>query len=1234
MNERADDILLSTDELMGYENPDVSYTPEQFARYMHSKWWRLNHLYWLIDEDGKKFLFRHNFNQEWLWKHQWYLNLLLKARQFGGTTWIDLCYLDDCLFIPDLEAGIIAHKKDDAAKIFRRKVQYPYKNLPVWLKEQRPLTTDSRTELSFNNNSIIYVDTSVRSGTVQRLHICLSGDMEILTKNGIVKKITDIKAGDAVLTSSGAYQRVRALAKNKLADLKENLLAIHTFGYYSPLKLTERHKVLTREHKTGAPIWKPAGDLKPGDYIAYPTREVSLKSRDGLIPFGSKKYSGTFTNRGKNTGTRICPDFNLGWLSGFYLAEGTIRRRNGNPPSDVQFSIHEKETNALIERLNLLGLVNKSKGELIHCYDHPSKTRAVTVNSKDFAWFLEERFGGSDNKHIPDSIWNLGAKFVRGLIKGYFDGDGSYEDVTEVQATSTRRQILDQLRLLLISMRYGYPSIYQRDAGAHYGRQCKEIWVLKLYGEGNWKYRKEHSLPLPQVNTWTGKWRIDHGRNPSGRKNWRRGKCHYWARIGEVEHIPDEKYVYDLALEDSPHDYVTVNGVVHNSEFGKICAKYPEKAQEIVTGSLNAIHQGNNVWIESTAEGAYGYFFDMCEAARNMQKEGQKLTMLDYKFHFIPWYQDPKNALSDEDTALVNITSEMREYFDKVEAEMQVTLTANQKAWYVKKDATMGENMFSEFPSTPDEPFHVALKGAYYAKVMTRMREQNRITIVPIEPDIPINTLWDLGRSDENSIVFHQRIGLQNRFVDYYENFNESIGHYVKVLQEKGYVYGMHYFPHDMNVHDWSREDGKSRIQVFQDLMPGARTTVVNRGDLMDGIEDTRNFLATTWIDKENCAHLIKCLDSYQREFDDKLGGFRQIPLHNWACLAGDTKIRTLGGWVTIKELAGKEFYVWGYSEAEHRLVPAKAERCWKAKRVDRVVEVTLDVGDRILCTPDHLFLTRQEEWVEAMNLTPGDSLMPFYESINRGYVRVHLNDGSLADEHKYVYATLSGGFLEEGNVIHHKDSNKFNNDPNNLQSLTMTEHISIHASEPERLAKLKINGGRGKGNTTTLIKVNKMRVGDNHHTRQEGYWTKEQRQRNGEGTKKVFAASERVKQCVGCGADLVGNYKRLYCCTNCKSAARGNHPPLEHSTDCMLVDSVNAPIWTPSNHKVKAVRIINETMDVYDISVPSIQNFVAEGVIVHNCHGADAVRTGARGYVQAVPQTRIKRRRRGAMAA
>lgn len=82
---------------------------------------------------------------------------------------------------------------------------------------------------------------------------------------------------------------------------------------------------------------------------------------------------------------------------------------------------------------------------------------------------------------------------------------------------------------------------------------------------------------------------------------------------------------------------------LHISEFGKICAKYPERAREIITGSLNTVHAGQNIFIESTAEGKEGYFYDMCKKA--LEKGRDNLSPMDFKISFFPWWRHPEYTL-------------------------------------------------------------------------------------------------------------------------------------------------------------------------------------------------------------------------------------------------------------------------------------------------------------------------------------------------------------------------------------------------------------------------------------------------------------------------------------------------------------------------------------------------------------------------------------------------------------
>ena len=139
--------------------------------------WRLNNLYTIQTKEGQKAPFRLNWAQTALLEGLHECSLILKARQLGFTTFIQIFMLDACLFNSNIRAGTIAHRLDDARVIFRDKVKFPYDNLPDMLKAARPISRDCADELVLVNNSSIRVSTSMRSGTLQYLHISEYGQI-------------------------------------------------------------------------------------------------------------------------------------------------------------------------------------------------------------------------------------------------------------------------------------------------------------------------------------------------------------------------------------------------------------------------------------------------------------------------------------------------------------------------------------------------------------------------------------------------------------------------------------------------------------------------------------------------------------------------------------------------------------------------------------------------------------------------------------------------------------------------------------------------------------------------------------------------------------------------------------------------------------------------------------------------------------------------------------------------
>ena len=313
---------------------------------------------------------------------------------------------------------------------------------------------------------------------------------------------------------------------------------------------------------------------------------------------------------------------------------------------------------------------------------------------------------------------------------------------------------------------------------------------------------------------------------------------------------------------------------LHISEFGKICAHYPDKAREIVTGSLNTVGSRQHIFIESTAEGKEGYFYEFCKVAQANAIAKKKLTPLDYRFHFFPWHGCPEYRLQE----VIAIPTEVGEYFDKLESE-GISLSSQQKSWYYKKLLVQSGDMKREFPSTPEEAFENAIDGSFYAKWIRDARFEGRFGNVPWDRQSQVFVAFDPGYLDSCALVFFQCIGQEIHVIDYYENSGEGLAHYIGVIKSKKYIYERYFGPHDIESHQFST--GLSTKEVGASLGISFITLQTLKLRLEDGIEAVRGLFPRIWIDESRCGQLIKCLENYRKEFDVKHQIFKPRPLHD-----------------------------------------------------------------------------------------------------------------------------------------------------------------------------------------------------------------------------------------------------------------------------------------------------------------------------------------------------------------
>ena len=185
--------------------------------------------------------------------------------------------------------------------------------------------------------------------------------------------------------------------------------------------------------------------------------------------------------------------------------------------------------------------------------------------------------------------------------------------------------------------------------------------------------------------------------------------------------------------------------------------------------------------------------------------------------------------------------------------------------------------------------------GAIFGKELEAAMEEGRISRVPHDPTVKVDTFWDLGVGDSTAIWFVQSVGRAVHFIDCYENRGEGLPHYVSVLSKKNYLYGDHFAPHDIEVRELG--SGKSRREIAWDL--GLNFRVVPKLPLEDGLHAAQMLIPRSWFDAEKCKQGLVALRQYHRGYNERARSFRTTPVHDWSSHFADALRYTAVG---IKE--------------------------------------------------------------------------------------------------------------------------------------------------------------------------------------------------------------------------------------------------------------------------------------------------------------------------------------------
>ena len=326
--------------------------------------------------------------------------------------------------------------------------------------------------------------------------------------------------------------------------------------------------------------------------------------------------------------------------------------------------------------------------------------------------------------------------------------------------------------------------------------------------------------------------------------------------------------------------------ILHISEFGKLCAKNPERAREVITGAAQTVPVDGIIVIESTAEGKEGRFYDMTKEAEKRQLLGKDLSQLDYKLHFYPWWGEPTYRLSTPQ----DIDEEAAKYFHELERKEQFELDPEQKWWWVAKHRELDDDMGREYPGTVDEAFETSNEGKYFTKQLKKAYADHRICKFPWA-DAPVNTFWDIGRSDLQAVWFHQYVGFQHRFIHFHEASETDLqywmDYFTDLRKDRHIVLGKHFLPHDA---------GHERMGIITDSIEQQLNTlglyntqiVPKIDEKQTAITLARSLFAQAVFHEVECAPGITHLEQYGKKWNTQLGTWSATPKHDEHSNAAD----------------------------------------------------------------------------------------------------------------------------------------------------------------------------------------------------------------------------------------------------------------------------------------------------------------------------------------------------------
>lgn len=222
------------------------------------------------------------------------------------------------------------------------------------------------------------------------------------------------------------------------------------------------------------------------------------------------------------------------------------------------------------------------------------------------------------------------------------------------------------------------------------------------------------------------------------------------------------------------------------------------------------------------------------------------------------------------------MSSTLSDYFDKLAME-GIHLTDGQKRWYSKRHELLNEDMTREYPSTPQEAFQSSQEGYWYTAQLKELYDSGHVTAVSYDKTLPVHTASDLGQRNYFAMWFFQvNPHGEIMVIDFIQKKDFPLDRQAEMLNQKGYTYGKHIWPHD------ARARGRGGITYEQQASQyNLRGIVLEQHGIVDGINLVRTLMSKMWFDSAKCKEGLQMLAAYKKKWNNQIGGYMSEEVHD-----------------------------------------------------------------------------------------------------------------------------------------------------------------------------------------------------------------------------------------------------------------------------------------------------------------------------------------------------------------